>query len=270
VNYTVLCPNVDSGTFVPSDFTIFSYGGLTNTHTITGNVLSIRGELGLSNHGSANISCSPCVESIIREYYKEVTKCNISCFVNKDLVPISDCALQLITSGCNGNVTYSGWTATHFTGSPTFYLGGGKNCPTNSLCFTATPGGAYDFCQTATCSVGYGVTCSCTDCETVCENVIDLNKMAIADRKSNNSDNFEIFPIPSNGILYITAESDKEKLIKIEVCNLLGSKLQVFDRSIVKGQNAVRLDLKSLSKGNYLIKINNEGQIINKRISIVE
>ncbi|MGB3453520.1 MAG: T9SS type A sorting domain-containing protein [Moheibacter sp.] len=60
-----------------------------------------------------------------------------------------------------------------------------------------------------------------------------------------NRTNFTIYPNPTNGLLNIQSN---EKIIKIEVMNLLGQTLLNFS-------NADKIDISHLSKGIYLLKI---------------
>lgn len=282
INYTVLCPNADSGDFVPHDFTIFNYGGLTLTHTINGNVLSIRGELGQSNHGSADIYCNSCVESVINNYLEDLndpnnsggTNCNnFNCEIERTPLPglsPPSCALYARISGCNGTLSIVGWKSRKLgsTGPFSPMVGGsGQNCPTDGQAFGIS-GGAYEFCFEAKCYKAYGVVCTTQCCDTVCMNIVNLNKSFGTSMVLNNKDDIQVFPNPIEKFMKFSYFSEKNKVADITILNILGQKVKVYRKEIIKGNSTSEIDLTGIPSGNYFVKFNISGDITDRQITI--
>ena len=78
------------------------------------------------------------------------------------------------------------------------------------------------------------------------------NGINLTEQKTkNNSNNFEIFPNPNNGILYLNTESESST---IKVSNLLGQSVFQSEKLIGKGVHA--LNISTLNNGIYYLSIN--------------
>lgn len=89
--------------------------------------------------------------------------------------------------------------------------------------------------------------------------VIDSPPVGIEESDSDNT--ISVYPTPFNSFVTLNGI---EKGKQIEVYNLIGEKL--FSIPISDNQKEVKLDLSSLSKGMYLIKVQTENGVLCKKI----
>jgi len=80
---------------------------------------------------------------------------------------------------------------------------------------------------------------------------------------TNNNDDVILYPNPASDKFQI--KSEKLKVKSIEIFTLQG---QVVMNALSQNKNTVELDVSSLSKGIYLVKIQCEKNIVNKKIVV--
>ena len=94
-------------------------------------------------------------------------------------------------------------------------------------------------------------------CETECINV-SVNEIGLA--------NFKIYPNPSSDIFNIEFTSKAKQGIKIKVTNLIGETIFTEDLIEFKGRYTYSFNLEPYSKGSYLLQINTDKGIVNKKL----
>ena len=81
------------------------------------------------------------------------------------------------------------------------------------------------------------------------------------------SDNVKIYPNPNDGKFNITVDTEKKEEIKVRVTNLIGDEL-LAEEIKNQGLDNKQVDLSSLSKGIYLVKVSQESSVSIKKIII--
>ncbi len=153
-------------------------------------------------------------------------------------------------------ITVSGNTLTSSSASNNqWYLNGAIINGAVSQTYTATVNGSY------TVIVTNSFNCSSTSVPTV------LTTTGIDSFANNTS--LTVFPNPSNGIVNINLKGKNEH-IKIEVVNNLGQRVYVETLDNCDSDCNKSINMSSLKKGIYLLKIAEDGNIHSKRILLVD
>ncbi len=86
---------------------------------------------------------------------------------------------------------------------------------------------------------------------------------------NSNFSNFDflIYPNPSAGKIMISIPEFKNTKAKIEVFDLLGRTTFSEEPSSI-GSSELKIDLSTLSKGNYILKVSNNNQFTAKKITL--
>ncbi len=82
---------------------------------------------------------------------------------------------------------------------------------------------------------------------------------------STENGNLKIYPNPSNGKFTIDNNNLLFKDYKLEICNLLGKKIQYF---IMKDQKSTEMDISGYPKGVYFVTIHSDANMRTERIVI--
>lgn len=104
----------------------------------------------------------------------------------------------------------------------------------------------------------YTVTLTATGCGIQDDEIITVNVTELDVDELNSTDDLNIYPNPSNDILFAKMESG-EKMIKIR--SLLGQ--IVFESKT--NEEAIEFDLKDLASGSYVFEVELNGQILRKQ-----
>lgn len=81
--------------------------------------------------------------------------------------------------------------------------------------------------------------------------------------KENSLEKYiSIYPNPCNDKLYIEFDSNESKLINVELLDLFGNSFVVNTTECHLGENKMELNLRGLSNGLYLVRLNNMVQKI--------
>jgi PKD repeat protein len=90
--------------------------------------------------------------------------------------------------------------------------------------------------------------------------------------KNNSADplTFSIYPNPNSGRFFINLKSSDSKQAEISCYNLLGGK--VFERQfeLANGELKTELNLSSVGKGLYLVRISTDGKSVYRKVTITE
>ncbi|MDP4281410.1 MAG: C10 family peptidase [Bacteroidota bacterium] len=81
-------------------------------------------------------------------------------------------------------------------------------------------------------------------------------------------DNLSVYPNPSNGIVHLNMNLPESQNLRIEVLSLKGETLLSKNPGIVQGAYTQSLDLSSLSKGIYILRLSSDKGISNNKIVI--
>ena len=104
---------------------------------------------------------------------------------------------------------------------------------------------------------GIGMYSSFSSCESECVNVsvsvIGLN-------------NFKIYPNPSSDIFNVEFSSNNKKTIEVKIMNLIGEIIFIDNLNAFNGEYKQTINLVFYSKGIYLLQIDTEDGIINKKL----
>ena len=77
-----------------------------------------------------------------------------------------------------------------------------------------------------------------------------------------------IYPNPAKNYFYIELNSDTEGAAKISVLNMVGQEVISENMQLLNGNNIKQLNTSLLSNGVYFIKVNNNGNIITRKMVI--
>jgi hypothetical protein len=78
----------------------------------------------------------------------------------------------------------------------------------------------------------------------------------------------ELFPNPSNGFFHISIPEKNSKDVEISLYNTSGQLIDKSNYSINRENKEVKIALKNLAKGLYIIRIFNNGDIYETLVSI--
>lgn len=80
----------------------------------------------------------------------------------------------------------------------------------------------------------------------------------------------EIYPNPSRGKIYINLSEWKTKFLTIEIMNLLGEKVSIFNLTELSNQKEQEINLRELNNGTYFINVIGEKSIHRGKIIITK
>jgi hypothetical protein len=75
-----------------------------------------------------------------------------------------------------------------------------------------------------------------------------------------------VYPNPSNGDLTLELGLVKDDHSRMEVLNSLGQIIRTEEHDLVKGNNKLDLDLSSLAKGVYFIRVKTSTDVVTRRV----
>lgn len=149
----------------------------------------------------------------------------------------------LILTGPAGNYTY-------------YWAGAGSNSQSLTIYGSEVSLGLHSYMLEVTNEWG----CKTTDAVNVTILVDDISEL-------NSDDNVCIYPNPSSGIISLTFERDTYMMYQLEILNVLGQ--VIYSKEIERGSgNVSSIDLSTLPKGNYYLKLKAEENYIVKKITI--
>jgi parallel beta-helix repeat protein len=74
--------------------------------------------------------------------------------------------------------------------------------------------------------------------------------------------NFKIYPNPTTGIITFDTYIETEGDVQIEFLNATGQRVMFLNQRLNAGNQNIQVDLSSLTNGKYLVKLNQNGQVI--------
>jgi hypothetical protein len=83
-----------------------------------------------------------------------------------------------------------------------------------------------------------------------------------------NSTNVDLFPNPAIFETSINIQSPKKSAVNVKITNALGKLVHQQQFELSAGTNSIKLDCKDLSEGVYMITIDQENVIINKKLAV--
>lgn len=87
---------------------------------------------------------------------------------------------------------------------------------------------------------------------------------------NNTNTSFSIYPNPTNGLFMLSFYTNSEKSVTISCTNLLGQTVFNKQLEVVNGQQNIELNLSSMSKGIYLVRLEINGKSIYRKVTISE
>jgi hypothetical protein len=86
--------------------------------------------------------------------------------------------------------------------------------------------------------------------------------------EDNSASNFNIYPNPSNGKIYVSVTGNENYTAQLELLDMLGNKVFQKEIDITNGQNVKEVVLENVVKGIYLVRLNMNGTIVNRKLII--
>lgn len=126
-------------------------------------------------------------------------------------------------------------------------LGDGSSSAQQNPSHTYATAGAYLVCLTT----ARDLLCKGDYCDTVVLNIVKREGLAV-------------FPNPANTIFAIEFESDEARPIAISIYNTSGKQVFLKRKTCLKGSNKEVIDIMSLSKGSYTVRITGLNKILVK------
>ena len=88
--------------------------------------------------------------------------------------------------------------------------------------------------------------------------------------KTGNDDNlFTVFPNPSDGNFNLSYEVNANSIVQVDVLNMLGEIVYKEVNKSNRGNYSSKLNLQSLAKGAYVMRLSTSTSVVNKRIEIL-
>ena len=81
--------------------------------------------------------------------------------------------------------------------------------------------------------------------------------------ENNNSENFSIFPNPSNGIFNLIIKTEKIEDADVYIYNSIGQTVFSKNLKLLRSNSIEKFDLSNFTKGLYHLTISNEKEISN-------
>lgn len=82
------------------------------------------------------------------------------------------------------------------------------------------------------------------------------------------SENFEIYPNPSDGLIFLNVNTNNNSNVFVDVYSVTGVKMYSNNYNVSKGSNVINLDLTNFPLGLYIVKIQQNGNIQSSKIII--
>ncbi len=103
-------------------------------------------------------------------------------------------------------------------------------------------------------------------------NILEVNTPTAVTTVSGQQEELNLYPNPNKGIFQLTGTFDKANTeAKISIFNKIGQKVYETDAAIVSGKLNHKLELSNqLTGGTYIVTINVDGKLYNKRFTIIE
>ncbi len=87
-------------------------------------------------------------------------------------------------------------------------------------------------------------------------------------KETNELENFQIYPNPTNDYLNISFLSKKKQEFKIDIIDVTGSTCYCKNRTCSAGVNRHNLDVSSLNQGIYMLKISGDDFVVCRKIAV--
>jgi hypothetical protein len=234
-----------------------SLGALDGTATV-----STQGGAAPYTYSWSNLSTSQSISGLAPGCYTVTVTDNNQCQkVATYCVAIGGCNMQVAVNGTNSssNSIYTG------SGTATANVTGG-NGPYNYLWNTGATTASISSLAVGTYAVlvteQNNSLCAVWGYHTVFGPNGNLNSI----NESTNENVFNVYPNPSKGSFVFESKLSNSLLLNVEVYTIKGEK--VYSNSSVKANSITTINLPSLSKGIYLLKVNNESNNFSKQIVI--
>ena len=82
--------------------------------------------------------------------------------------------------------------------------------------------------------------------------------------------NVSVFPNPASDHINVAIASGENAVLNIKLCNMLGSVMSENAYAINAGSNAVKIDIKNVTPGNYYLLIEGNGSRVVRKVTIME
>ncbi|MDP4267588.1 MAG: T9SS type A sorting domain-containing protein [Bacteroidota bacterium] len=165
---------------------------------------------------------------------------------------VSDCFVN-ISKSTNGNVT----TLTAVGKSGSMYSWSTGQVTTSPI--TVMP----------TTTTTYSVTMTNGSCTAYAQTIVDVTT-GIYDLEGNIGLKINnIYPNPATDKINLDLYVSKSSKLNIEVYDIIGNKVLSFDKGVISsGENALTLDLSSLSGGTYILKVLSDDKELHSKFNI--
>lgn len=104
-----------------------------------------------------------------------------------------------------------------------------------------------------------GNDCPCSGCKPVLD---EMNKTL----EGNQGTNLKLFPNPATDYFYLDLENKEDELVNISVFNIAGQ--QIYQQSLMSSQKQILISTNDWKNGLYIVHIQTNKGILQKKISI--
>ncbi|MEP7171100.1 MAG: T9SS type A sorting domain-containing protein, partial [Bacteroidota bacterium] len=126
-----------------------------------------------------------------------------------------------------------------------------------------------DLLGTACSYVDNAISLSPASCNSGLPNFfVDIFNTTGVDEMQSPNEGFAVYPNPSVSNLTVTFNSSKKSVASIELVNTLGVMILQQRMECKPGANRVELKKNTVSKGIYFLRLNNDGKIFSKKLTV--
>jgi len=75
-----------------------------------------------------------------------------------------------------------------------------------------------------------------------------------------------VYPVPTNGLVSVEFTSDKIGTAVANIHDVTGKEVASFKIEMLKGMNAINIDMTEYPAGTYMLSINNADTVINTKL----
>mgnify|MGYP003805799403 CR=1 FL=1 len=116
---------------------------------------------------------------------------------------------------------------------------------------------------------GYNGAYSATNCYTLNASISNSTFKEIQDiSETEVTDGIQLFPNPANYELNVTFNSDNNETAVINIYDLTGRMVFTKNFQSAQGRNTYTLNTSDLSKGVYILTLENGGKMLNQKLVI--
>lgn len=123
--------------------------------------------------------------------------------------------------------------------------------------------GVFDVCLSM-----YDFTQNCSD--TICKRIEIMNGgmkiLGIANSENININN--LYPNPTDGISYLTLNSNLPSNAKVNIYSIDGRLISQSNKELMQGENNIRLDLTNIEPGMYFVEIMSKNERVTAKLMI--